>query len=484
MLPRDLLVVWKRKGAIGPKYLRDTQQAETILQMFTRFQGKKYKELLQELEDAEEKNFKVVRGLSTLLERRCAFKPSSEIKGRDVRMFLFEKGFVTSAEARKRLLEEAAQQFQVSPQTIEEAFFSDLEEEQVLTDVALLSPDELVRWYNLSLMQTLLFDALELTFWVKDNYQHIFRQMKYLGLMYEIDDGVKVTGPSSLFKKNRKYGTAMAKLLPVITNAHQWKLQAKIETLVGGEPRVLDFTLDSGNNVLLPHHADPIVHFDSEVEAQFYRDFTALNLGWDLVREPDVVKAGNYVVIPDFGFSKDGLQHYVEIVGFWTPEYLQRKLAKLKETNVPITVIVNETLSCKKEDFPGEVLFYKNRIPMMEIVTILREMEEQQIALEMSTLQEISISEDAVSLQQKAKELCVHPKTLMRMEIPGYHVIGEQLVSQRFLEKVKGEIRPPVDYQTVEEILAKYELTMGVLEYMGYRVIWEGLCPSKVVKRL
>jgi hypothetical protein len=196
------------------------------------------------------------------------------------------------------------------------------------------------------------------------------------------------------------------------------------------------------------------------------------------------VKAGNYVVIPDFGFSKDGLQHYVEIVGFWTPEYLQRKLAKLKETNVPITVIVNETLSCKKEDFPGEVLFYKNRIPMMEIVTILREMEEQQIALEMSTLQEISISEDAVSLQQKAKELCVHPKTLMRMEIPGYHVIGEQLVSQRFLEKVKGEIRPPVDYQTVEEILAKYELTMGVLEYMGYRVIWEGLCPSKVVKRL
>jgi len=436
MLPRDLLVVRKRKGSIIPRYLSDTKLAEELIKNFTQYQGQKYKKLLEKREELESTNFKVVRGLSTLLERRCSFIDSSDLSGKDVRSFLFERGFVTTLKERGKLLDEASQFFHVSKSKVEEAMFSDLWDEQILSEFNSLSPDELIRRYNLSLTQTLLFDALGLNFKVEGNYQHIFRQIKYLGLMYEIDDVIKVTGPGSLFKKNRKYGTSLAKLLPVIMNAEKWEIHAIIESTIGGEPRILDFD----------------------------------------------VKAGNYVVIPDFGFYKDGLKHYLEIVGFWTPEYLKKKISKLKDAEAAITVAVNENLNCKKEDFLGDVIFYNNKIPMMDIVRILRDMDEKQIDKELHELGEINISQDLVSIQDMAKELHVSPKTLTKIDIPGYYVIGELIVSKIFLERVKEEIRPHQDYQKVEEILQNHNLTTLALDYMGYKVIWEGLNPTKVVE--
>ncbi|MEA3457589.1 MAG: DUF790 family protein [Candidatus Thermoplasmatota archaeon] len=484
MLPRNLLVVRKRKGTIIPRYLSDTKLAEELIQIFTQYQGQKYKKLLEKREELEGNNFKVVRGLSTLIERRCSFVDSSDLPENEVRSFLFEHGFVTTLEERDKILAEASQFFHVSKSKVEEAMFSDMWDEQILSEVDPISPDELIRRYNLSLTQTLLFDALGLNFKVEGNYQHIFRQIKYLGLMYEIGDGVRVTGPGSLFKKNRKYGTSLAKLLPVIMNAEKWQIHAIIETAIGGEPRILDFDLDSKSNVSFPVSTESIAHFDSEVEQQFYRDFEALKLGWEIVREPDVVKAGNYAVIPDFGFYKDGLKHYLEIVGFWTPEYLKKKISKLKNAEATITVAVNENLNCKKQDFLGDAIFYNNKIPMMDIIRILRDMEEKQIDKELNTLGEINISQDIVSIQDLAKELHVSPKTLTKIEIPDYYVIGERIVSKIFLEKIKEEIRPHQDYQKVGEILQNHNLTTLALDYMGYKVIWEGLNPTKVVEKM
>jgi predicted nuclease of restriction endonuclease-like RecB superfamily len=65
MLPRELLVVRKRKGSIIPRYLSDTDLAEELIQIFAQYQGKKYKKLLQKREEMEGADFKVVRGLST-----------------------------------------------------------------------------------------------------------------------------------------------------------------------------------------------------------------------------------------------------------------------------------------------------------------------------------------------------------------------------------------------------------------------------------
>jgi hypothetical protein len=483
MLPKELLVVRRRKGCIRPCYLEDTLLAEELIRLFKQYEGMKYKELLRKQSELEGSNFKVVRGLSTLLERRCRFMSSSGLPGREVRSFLFEKGFVVTLEEREKLLAEACRHFNATEQEIEEAFFSDLQEEQLLSEFNPLTPEDLVKKYNLSLTQTLLFDSLEFTFKVEENYQHIFRQIKYLGLMYEINDGVRVTGPASLFKKNRRYGGSLAKLLPIIMGGGRWKIHAKIESQAGGEPKVFDFELSSQDKVPLPVSKGSLSHFDSEVEQRFYNDFVSLNLGWAIKREPDIVKAGNYVIIPDFGFYKNKLMHYLEIVGFWTPEYLKKKISKLKEAEAAITVAVNENLNCKKEDFQGDVLFYKDRIPLTPIVKILRDIEERQVEEELQEIGEIKINQDKVSMDEIARELNISPAALKKITIPSYHIIGDQIVSESYLGKIKMEIGSNQKYEEVEEILRKYDLSTLALDHMGLKVVWSGLRPIKVVEK-
>ncbi|MGH9854439.1 MAG: DUF790 family protein, partial [Blastocatellia bacterium] len=52
---------------------------------------------------------------------------------------------------------------------------------------------------------------------------------------------------------------------------------------------------------------------------------------WSLARADAVIPVEhNQVMIPDFTLrDRSGREVYLEIVGFWTPEYLSRKIAKV-----------------------------------------------------------------------------------------------------------------------------------------------------------
>lgn len=484
MLPRELLVTRKGKGKIYPRYLKDIELAGIILDLFKRYRGKKYGLLLEELEEIGGMNFKILRGLKTIVERQCRFKTSSSLPSKDIRLYLFRKGFVKTVEERKKLLEEAAKEFNVTPREIEDAIFSDLEEEQILDSIPDITAEELVRQYNLSITQTLLFDALFLSFKIDENYQPVFRQIKYLGLMYDINgDNIEVTGPASLFKKNRRYGTSFAKLIPYIIYAKKWEIQAKIETTVSREPRILEFYLSSNIDIPLPRHVEYNPRFDSEIEQRFYREFQAVNSGWIIKREPDFIKIGNSVFIPDFGFYKNGLKHYLEIVGFWTPEYLEKKIEKLKKANISITIAVDKDLKCRKEDFSGDVLFYHKKIPLLTIIKTLRELEEKQIERQQRDIEDIKVSDNVIKIEDLAEKFQVNPQVIKNLDIPGYIIIGDRLVSEDFLSKLKEELSGYNYYDKVEEILKNYDLPIRVLDYIGYKIIWNGLKPISITKK-
>jgi predicted nuclease of restriction endonuclease-like RecB superfamily len=75
----------------------------------------------------------------------------------------------------------------------------------------------------------------------------------------------------------------------------------------------------------------PLETYDSEIEKSFALQFQAVKSGWTLKREPEPIPAGNQVIIPDFSIERAGIKVYLEIVGFWTEEYLRRKIEKLKK---------------------------------------------------------------------------------------------------------------------------------------------------------
>ncbi len=485
MLAKNLLSVEFRGGNIKPKYLHDRDQAENLLSIFQESKGKKFKELKREIAklESERTDYKVVRGLAELIQRSCEFAPSTDLDIPEIRRALFEKSFVVDEEKRDLIIGTIARSFGVSKEDIENAMFADLPKEQEFKQINAPTPEELVRKYNLSLTQTLLFNATEMVFTVGENYQRIFRNINYLGLMYETNGTeIRVNGPVSLLKNTKKYGSSLAKLIPYIIKSNKWSIEAKIEMERNNEPRIFTFKLNSRDNIPLPIYKEEEIEFDSEVEEQFYKDISLYASDWEIKREPTFIKAGNYVIIPDFGFYKNGITIFLEVVGFWTPEYIQKKIKKFNQTDTKIIVAVNQNLKCSRADFPGDVIYYKKYIPIKPVLDILKREEEKKIKKEIANNQTIKIDEEIVDLKTKAITLNISPQALEQIEIPGYFIVGKKLVSKEFLDDLKKEIGEKRKFLEIKIILDKYHLTDKALELIGYKVVWNGLIPTNIIE--
>ena len=75
--------------------------------------------------------------------------------------------------------------------------------------------------------------------------------------------------------------------------------------------------------------------------------------GWVIKREDRIIPVFDTVMIPDFAFEhSDGRRALLEIVGFWEPGYLERKIAKLNRAGrTDIIVLVSERTRCGRENF-------------------------------------------------------------------------------------------------------------------------------------
>ncbi|MEM2865262.1 MAG: DUF790 family protein, partial [Candidatus Bathyarchaeia archaeon] len=217
-----------RRGLISPVYAdltRDNlEAAERLIQAYKSHVGAKkavLKEHVSELEDLGY-DYRYIRGLSTLLDRRSVFQSRMKLNPVKVRKRIFElasgEKAPISLEARRLILEEAASELGLRIDELEDLLYADLDDELILESFNPIEAERLVKWYNLALTQTLLFHSTEVRFTTLGNWQQIFREVKRLGLIHEVwrGDGnrywVKVDGPLSLFRLNRRYGTALARL--------------------------------------------------------------------------------------------------------------------------------------------------------------------------------------------------------------------------------------------------------------------------------
>ncbi|MBS7649013.1 DUF790 family protein, partial [Candidatus Bathyarchaeota archaeon] len=342
------------------------------------------------------------------------------------------------------------------------------------------------------------------------NWKFVFRRIKHLGLMYSAEarpEGfyVVVDGPLSLFKLTERYGTSIAKLLPSIVEAGGWRLRANVVGGREGRRRLLQLELreEEVGSLMedLPEGREAMgwQAFDSFVEEDFARSFESAGLGWKLIREPEPLIAGSHVMIPDFSFEKDGMKVYMEVVGFWTPEYLDRKLSKLRQIpKVDMIVAVDRRLGCSKlESKPlrAKVLFYEERIPLKPIIEHLRSLEERVVSEQVEGLEariemEIERSPSSfVELDGLARRLGVSEdairKSLQRRMPKGYRLIGNELVKDEKLRemalRLEGlkELRLKEAIHLIEE--GGFKNPYDVLEALGYGIRWQGLDVEKAI---
>lgn len=512
MLPSNLLVARTRAGKIRPVYAsiddRHLSLASELTDVFQKHVAQRKGDLQEVLEGFEGVGFdyRLVRGLSTLLERRCIFEARSHIDPKQARRAVFAEAnrypLVADEDLKRTVLSSAATSLNIGVQQLEESLWSDLDQELILKDFTPIAADDLLKQYNMSLTQTLLFKATLMEFQAGGNYQQIFRRIKSLGLMYSVEkenEAVKVSvdGPMALFKLTERYGTSLAKLLPTIVEAGEWRLRASIVAGERRSPRILQLELESGEvgDVVAsggPGPSQPSV-FDSSVEQRFARSFAAFRSGWRLTREPEPLVVGRFVMIPDFSFEREDMKAYLEVVGFWTEEYLTKKIQKLQQVQARNMIIaVDKSLNCSRlKQLKMEVILYEKDVPVKPVIEYLRGMEERRIAEQVETLAdaELKMKGDVVSVEELSDQLRTSPEALRRRlqtAVPeGYRLIGELLVSDRKLDEIDrrltqlGEARLP----TVRELLQEMEVEapFQMLEALDYDVKWHSLDQDKAI---
>jgi predicted nuclease of restriction endonuclease-like RecB superfamily len=526
MLPSELLVaVFSRNGNVFVKYAKHDcyAAASDLINIFSQSSGKKRKYLNASLDNYLEQHFDVdarrVRGLFELLMRRSTFSSTfspEEIPPLEIRKKVFEHAKHTSnEEERNAAIEAIAKELGITADYLLSRMFADMEDEQIITQFDAIDAKTLIKLYNLSLVQTLLFRATEMEFSVDANAREVFSAMKRLGLMYHAYQTdrlyVKVDGPMSVLKLTEKYGTSFAKLLPAIVKPDDFNLKAFIVRRKN-DVRQYILNLDSRHKWFFsevpspyPSPAPTQAHehetetgkkdnYDSRVEERFATAFKSLDIGWTLRREPCalITKAGTGVIIPDFVFEKGDLKVYMEIVGFWTENYLKKKFEKLNAVKDRIIVAVDETLVCSrlKEKENMNLIYFKNKIPMNKIVKILKEYEDSAVQEELKRLDieqmntgDIDVEKlkvingDVVTVETVAKQFNISPEAARIMEFKGYRLLGDEFISLEKIQRIKGKLGEQTTYSKACEIIKGegIKCAVGVLQALNYKVKWKNL---------
>jgi uncharacterized protein len=443
--------------------------------------------------------------------------------------------------------------------------WSDLDENLVLEYFDTITPTALLAWYNLALMQTLMFSCTAVEFVLRggSSWKGVLRHVKRVGLMYNIrnerskefdqtsskddmyyDENIvcSLDGPLSIFKMTDLYGTAIAKVLPYVISAESWSLEAWIiRNYLSVGRKIYEFHISKENApplIGLPDRIDSEEnntpkprYFDSAVEEKFALKFEQSRSGWTLIREPDpIIVKSDKAFIPDFMFERYGRRIYLEIVGFWTVEYIKRKIEKItricsenRDAKIDIFIALDNNyyitskyknvekdllsrLSSSTQD--GHLILYKNgQVPLKPILSYLKSIDQEMIRkfataarrelvadidrlttyhnqqndakcdsgiVSINTFAEkYNIPSDSVLLALQSREagLKVHNES--------YVIVGTYLIPRSRILEMQESLKFISSLTDAVLLLRKYKVPeschVDLISKLGYDIIWRGI---------
>ena len=158
MLAPEHIRVKRRKGTMNPIYASEEELglAKTLVAVHQDSVEKTRRELKAAVSDCEELgyDYKLVRGLASLLEERCAFESRAVIRPPKARKAVFgEAGrmVVATEEQRNRVMANAAFRIGISTLELEQSLYADLDDEQTLAGFEAPEPLDLLKEYNFAL---------------------------------------------------------------------------------------------------------------------------------------------------------------------------------------------------------------------------------------------------------------------------------------------------------------------------------------------
>lgn len=290
---------------------------------------------------------------------------------------LFEQ---SASDVQKRIAESLGRDWQ---DICDELFADVVEFHRLESFEGYSSTRALLSRYNVAQIQASLFSAISMTVEATTDFKRILRAARLAKLMHTITASkpgmyrIELTGPASVLRETRRYGVNMAKFLPALICCSDWSMQAVLETRTSKWKMGLVLTSSDGLQSHLPSDAE----FDSSVEADFFEKWGSEERdGWRLFREAEILHSGQKTFVPDFLLRHtNGRRVLMEIVGFWTPEYIQHRLETLHVfRDAPILLAIHESTAdnFSKVTSHVKIVRYKSAILVKQIVEALIELTE------------------------------------------------------------------------------------------------------------
>ncbi len=373
--------------------------ANELISCFQAAMGKTQGELERLLSDLEgdATDYRVKRGLAYILKSSfCTFEVVSPLEPQILRerVFALAAKSVPSHESTQvtllKVADELSQELEreVLLQQVRDGLYADLAENKILTTFEAPPAVDLLNRYNLSQVQGIFYKASKLVLNAHRNvpgeYKLLFRYLKLFQLMAYIegdaDHGFTITvdGPTSLFNPSTRYGLAIAKLIPALLHVTKWSLSAILQTrdVYTDTWRTGRFTLNSECGLV--SHYSKGKPYDSMLEASFADKWDALKTDWVLEREVDLVPIPGSVMIPDFRLvHPDGRNYLLEIVGYWRPEYLQKKFSQVRRAGRDDLILaISERLNLEKagvklNNVPAKIVWFKDKLLPKAVLAVI-----------------------------------------------------------------------------------------------------------------
>lgn len=366
MLPRALCQLSCRAlgdGAV-PRYLtpRDEPWLATLLAERARFDGQRAQAFREALRASlPESTPKTKLQLAARALDALSQPPvSSGVPAREARALVF-RAAAGNAQPRDEILSEAARTLGVSLEQLEAALFADLNAERRVGALPEgLTTHSLALEANRSLLSALLRLAARVELRVWGDSRELLKQVRGSGLLCLVaslgDPGalsLEISGPFAVFRHSQIYGRALAALLPRICAQPRFELEASCVLQRGAAPLLVRASSADPlpiQRTLHPNEARSLQRFATA--------FRRVGPDWELRRDPAPTPAGASLLFADFELCDrlDAERHFqLEIVGFWTREYLRAKLALLDAHGLRHWLLyVDERRACQSDDLPDD----------------------------------------------------------------------------------------------------------------------------------
>ena len=376
----------------------DLRWIESVVDVVVRCAGQPWRAALEQLDDLQRasqpttpRRFSAVVGaVQRVLGGRVR---NARIARRARGLVLGHPAF--SAEDRQSRIDHAALTLGTTAQAIETILWSDLPRERPIELPGGARPSELeiAAFANVALLQRALRRAQSVQLTMRDDDPGpVVRAAAQRGLLISASVGsrcetiaghagppasrdetiaahgettIEIAGPLSLFHGTGVYGRALGELVPLLSELSQWSLAIRVEL------PLTSYVTHVISPALLPAPPARLAAMPYAI-ARLLRGLRRLEPRLEVTPAPPALRAGSTLLWPDLVLD-DGIQRcFVELVGFWTREYLDRKLAAYRELGLDVILCVDTTRAAGDGAAPAEVLTYPKTLHADAVLEAVR----------------------------------------------------------------------------------------------------------------